>query len=598
MAKQFHVNTLLLSGQAITANSTTLFVNGNAVQGGTVGGGGVSGVTVTGSAGFSGVFNLATGSGIALGLSGNTVTISINPTNLTTLSGIGGTQIITSGNFLLVSGGAGGPINTGGFVDVSSDQFISGRKVFQQDIRVSGYVGINNGYPIVSLDVSGSGRYSIANGGTNDIDILLLQNVTLATLAVPSQQSPCLNFSGNVWSTSNNSTTGINWRLYGQGFSGNPPYSQLRFDSLIGTGTVYNEGVIVLNSSGVLLGVSGMFSSGLTITGSPVFTFGQTGLLANAILSSVTGFTYITGSGITQSLYLSSSLIFSGQSGDISNKSSLTDAELYNKTIAGRPMVMCDTLLGNPYPYGPVMWSKLIQNIMPGSAGVLTSIGVQPCWSGYISHYADAMYGYGAVFTTTGIVGGPPGTYAGVCQSGTGLFRGPASTISGMRNGFFVACRFALPDNTGLYITGISSGVRMFIGVTDRWLSDATNSTVPTGCRAGFSFIRSSGGPLGGANSRNDSNFQFVTCDNTGQTVTDTTIPFNSGAFQAFVYMPPSPNTSLMYWRLEDYSRGYYASGAVSTTLPIPCTPMRALAGLQSVSGIKSFRLYSLYSEV
>lgn len=125
MAKNFRVNTLLLSGSEVTAIGNTLYVNGQPISGGTgpasSGSAGITGASVTGSSYFTGTLNFATGSGISLILdeATNTVTIGVSPTSLTTLSGIGGTQVISSGSYLLISGGGGTgsqPIDTGSFV--------------------------------------------------------------------------------------------------------------------------------------------------------------------------------------------------------------------------------------------------------------------------------------------------------------------------------------------------------------------------------------------------------------------------------------------------------------------------------------------------
>ena len=221
MAKQFNVNTLLLGKQTITAIGNTLYINGNPVQGSaSSGSAGVTGFSVTGSAIQTGVLNFETGSGISIILDGNTVHIGVNPSNLTTISGIGGTQVISSGQYLLVSGGAGGnyvdlttnqsingdkdfighltvsgvPVSTGGslggnYVDLTTNQSINGDKDFIGHLTVSGvpvstggpggnyvdlttdqtisghkvfssYAGIYNNNPQFHLDVSGTGNFS------------------------------------------------------------------------------------------------------------------------------------------------------------------------------------------------------------------------------------------------------------------------------------------------------------------------------------------------------------------------------------------------------------------------------------------------------
>jgi hypothetical protein len=391
MAKQFHVNILLLSGQKVTADSKSLYLNGSGISGG--GGGGTNyntyittTMTVTGSVPLTGTVNFSSGSGISFFLSGTNPNPTIYPqilsSNVLTLSGIGGTQLISSGQYLLISGGsssnnsslssvnpifsgqlliqdmdgdyqdiieATGNYNdyveisvvnvntgknasadfvaanssnenynyvnlginsqnyTGGMVGWTGDGYcynlggdfyvgnattgrvmclfaggpITGTNQTTQAEMVVGnsVIGINNNNPKYPLDVSGVGRFSVANLGINDSDVLLITNPTLATVGIPSQESPAINFSGNVWAGKGIST-GMAWRIYAQGYSGVSPTSQLRFDSTFGTG-IYTEGLFIVNSSGVVLANSGVFLSGISSAGYSVINSSQTGVLAS-----------------------------------------------------------------------------------------------------------------------------------------------------------------------------------------------------------------------------------------------------------------------------------------------------------------------------
>jgi len=175
MAKQFNVNTLLLGKQTITAIGNTLYINGNPVQGSaSSGSAGVTGFSVTGSAIQTGVLNFETGSGISIILDGNTVHIGVNPSNLTTISGIGGTQVISSGQYLLVSGGAGG-----NYVDLTTNQSINGDKDFIGHLTVSG-VPVSTGGSLGGNYVDLTTNQSI-NGDKNFIGHLTVSGVPVST---------------------------------------------------------------------------------------------------------------------------------------------------------------------------------------------------------------------------------------------------------------------------------------------------------------------------------------------------------------------------------------------------------------------------------
>jgi hypothetical protein len=83
MAQKFNVNTLILSGQTVTATPTTILVNGNVIAGGGGALGGVTGISITGGVSISGEIDIV---------------------------GIYGTNVIQSGNTIGVSGGGGGGI--------------------------------------------------------------------------------------------------------------------------------------------------------------------------------------------------------------------------------------------------------------------------------------------------------------------------------------------------------------------------------------------------------------------------------------------------------------------------------------------------------
>jgi len=314
----------------------------------------------------------------------------------------------------------------------------------------------------------------------------------------------------------------------------------------------------------------------------------------------------VSGSGIfSDCVTIGTSLVLSAQSAEPNRKSIPTDLELFNKILANRAVPHVDNLLGNPYPLGPAIWGKHIQAILPGPGPAtqpINTIGCGPTNIGTLTWATDQYYGYMANFATAATAN----AQAGTSISGASLYRPTGDLRSGSKNGFFFTSKFALPDATGAYITGLQggstngfpTGVRVFVGLTDRTMAVALNTNIPTGSRFGLSFVRSTGGNAVGQDDRNDNNWQIASCDNNLQVLTDTTIPFNSGAYQFFAFCPPAPNPGNIYWRLDDVSRLVSATGIVYNRLPIVGAPMRGAAGIQSLSGAKNIRIYTVYAEV
>ena len=263
--------------------------------------------------------------------------------------------------------------------------------------------------------------------------------------------------------------------------------------------------------------------------------------------------------------------------------------EVYSKQIANNDFLYFKGDYNSIVGLGASVWSKHVQYISTAITSNQTTVGTfAPNNAGTVSHIADQFYGWQTNYATAA----NPNVQAGTSFTSPNLLIG---NISG-QNGFFVTSRFAFPDSTGTYASGAAnSGARFFFGLTDQTLQVSVGATDPAGNRAGFSWIAASGGSTSG---RSDINFKFSTKNNTTETLIDTSLPFNSGLFQGYIFMPTFPNTGNIFWQLEDLGRRTKASGLVSTTLPLANTALRPSIGLHTISGVKNLRTQILYAEV
>lgn len=268
--------------------------------------------------------------------------------------------------------------------------------------------------------------------------------------------------------------------------------------------------------------------------------------------------------------------------------------DLFNRNLANKSILY---LRGNYeyfYGVGPAMWSKHIQNITTATTTSQTTYGCTATNLGTLSHIASQYFGYMTNYATAATQNVQAGTSFNVAN----LYRG---NFSG-QNGFFLTSRFAFPDATGLYTsgivdTGVRTGVRFFFGASDQALTTVLAANNAAGSRVGFSLIRASGGTQSGFN---EQNFFFVTKGVTDVNRIDTQLPFNSGLYQGYIFCPPYPNTGSIYWELRNLSTNTGVSGMASfgSALPAANTALRPMIGIHSVSGAKNFGTTCLYSEV
>jgi hypothetical protein len=501
---------------------------------------------------------------------------------------------------------AGGP--GGNVVTTDTQQTITAEKWFTADIRIS---GDNSDLVIIN---SGLDRCIVATGRVDSFYQANIINLSTGTNA--SADLVCSNSTSDVNNYVNlgiNSTgyTGasIGWTGDGYLFSmGGDMYvgalapTRKLFFFAGGNTTGIGQSVAVVTNNNMDLRQS------LTVSGVPVATQAQATLL-RVTGQTLSGVFSLSGLNIAVSvsgsaIALSGSGVFPaltllGQSGDFNQNANPnpSNLDIFSKVIAGR---------GLPYmatPYGSIgigasPFSRQMAYSTPGSFQNMTTIGhATPVNLGTVTHTGSFFYGYATNFQTAVT----PSSTAGHSYSGTNFYFGTGDLRSGNNQGFFFSCQFCIPDTTGAYTTGAQNGqagqptgFRIFAGMTDQTLANDLLLNNPTGNRFGLSCVMATG-VMAGQSNRKDTNWQMTTCDNNREVLTDTTIPFNSGTFQIYLFVPPPPIVNSAFWRLENQNRGMVATGVIGNRLPIVGTALRPAIGLFSASGVKNIMNYVTY---
>jgi hypothetical protein len=147
---------------------------------------GVTGYSVTGSSSVTGVLNITTGSGISATLSGKTVSLGLNPHSFVEISGIGGTLVIDSGGFLLISGAT--PIEPNAVVYKN----MTGSSFYPRTGNPSGYISTGAAdirYGLISYNVRTTGDQVISGFKDFKHSFTQFKGVNTQTLSATSDTS-------------------------------------------------------------------------------------------------------------------------------------------------------------------------------------------------------------------------------------------------------------------------------------------------------------------------------------------------------------------------------------------------------------------------
>jgi hypothetical protein len=246
---------------------------------------------------------------------------------------------------------------------------------------------------------------------------------------------------------------------------------------------------------------------------------------------------------------------------------------VYAKKVSGRSMLKAISPYGVDYAYQPSFFQNSIFIISTGSGTAYNVLGNTVTSVGTISHVVSESLGYMANQVTAATANATAGTGSATAP----YYRG---SVVGS-NGFFFQARMAFP-------TATSTGARYFIGFTSGTMAASVSADNPAGSNIGWQY----------STARADTGWKFMT-NNGAQTVSATMLPFSiTDIFDFFIYCPPFPNNTVVYYRIDDVTLGTTAEGTTSATLPVGTLALRAGMQMNNISAAaKNIRLGRLYVE-
>lgn len=240
----------------------------------------------------------------------------------------------------------------------------------------------------------------------------------------------------------------------------------------------------------------------------------------------------------------------------------------------------------------PALWNRTFTMAMPATTTSQTLFGNTAVNVGTLSTVRDQILGK----HTNVVSAAGQGAAAGLGFTTPDFLRG---TITGAGNGFFFTCRFALADGinpTGAYLQ--PSGSRIFIGLTDQTSTTSTQLNNPAGNRAGLSVLYASGGAAANVF---DTNWAWSVRDNTTELRQSMGWAFQTGQYRFSMYCPPFQAglaTSGIWYQLDDLLRGSGMTGVMTGYLPVGTTALGPVASITTISGgARNIKINSIYCE-
>jgi hypothetical protein len=255
---------------------------------------------------------------------------------------------------------------------------------------------------------------------------------------------------------------------------------------------------------------------------------------------------------------------------------------LWAKKVVNRNTLTTRDENGNaPHSLQNALYDSSICIIATGSGSNLTNLGCEASSQGTVSHPAPGQTtAYMANFASAASTNAAAGTSSGTPS----YFRG---NVAGA-NGYFYYARGYLSNTLDKY-ADVSTGSRVFFGMTDQTLANAVASDDPSGNRSGFSMVPS----------RDTSafNWQFVTKDGSTEHVTDTGVTLEvDKIYDFYIYVPKQGTT--IYWEIQNLTDSTSASGTATNNLPIGFVAMRVAAGVGTLeAAVYEVRVQKLYVE-
>ncbi len=255
------------------------------------------------------------------------------------------------------------------------------------------------------------------------------------------------------------------------------------------------------------------------------------------------------------------------------------DLLVYASDFGGRTMLKVKSSSGVQYSLQPSLFENNVAMISPNTTTSVSTIGTAVTSTGTLSHPAATE---ATGFMTNFVSGAVAGNTAGTGTAATNFFRGSTAGA----NGWFFFARLYFPDSLASY-AHLTTGSRIFVGLTNQTMATAVGADNPVGHRAGFSLVP--------ARDTTAFNWKFSTKDNTTESVADLGVAFAaSKVYDFYIYVAPQGST--IYYRLDNLTDSVTTNGSTSSNLPGTTTALRAgfqIATLNAVA--KNVRMQRVY---
>jgi hypothetical protein len=244
---------------------------------------------------------------------------------------------------------------------------------------------------------------------------------------------------------------------------------------------------------------------------------------------------------------------------------------IFCKSLAGRMFLRTQGPSGITSPLQPSFFQNNIAIIGPGTTTSLTNLGCALTTAGTVSH-PTVVEAYGTVANIN--TAATTNATAGTGVTNPVYLRG---SIANGASGFFFCARLAFPD-ASYNQTAVTTGTRIFVGLTNQALTVNVGSDNPAGHYCGF-FRRHVNAAA------QDTNWQFATKDGTTLSLADTGLVFTAGkVYDFYIFCAPVGNT--IYWRVDNINDNTTTEGSTSNTLPGNTQLMRAGYQLSTINAI------------
>jgi len=264
---------------------------------------------------------------------------------------------------------------------------------------------------------------------------------------------------------------------------------------------------------------------------------------------------------------------------------SATDTlSVYARKVAGRAMLTARDASNTLYQYQPSLYQRQIAIVaMTSGTNAMVSLGASvTALGGTLSSITTETSGYIKNFTAA------TATQMGIAMTDASNFRGSTPGA----NGFFFFARTQFPD-ASYANAGVTTGSRIFVGMTDQATTTINSADNPTGNRAGFSWVDVNAG-------RTDATtgfWRFSLKDNTTENLISTGMALTQNkVYDMYIYVAPQGST--VFWRIDNITDNTTQEGSSSTNLPTNSTGLRGAFAETSINAVtRNIRIQKMYIE-